>query len=70
MLARSDTEHHVPICEHGGYGIYTSRESLAKENYIRANALMLHAQQLASPAKALTELKFSTGSRSQVCLTV
>lgn len=70
MLARSDAEHHVPICEHGRYGIYTSRESLAKKNYIRANVLMLHAQQLAGSAKALTELKFSIGIMSQICLTV
>ena len=59
MLAWPDTEHHVPICEHGGYGIYTSRESFAKKNHIWANAFMLHAQHLPSSTKTLTELKDS-----------
>jgi hypothetical protein len=43
VFARSDTEHHVPIRKHGGYGIHTSRESFAEENYVRPNAFMLYA---------------------------
>jgi hypothetical protein len=59
VLAGSDAEHHVPICKHSRYGIYTSRESFAKEDHIWANALVLHAQHLASPTKALTKLEDS-----------
>jgi hypothetical protein len=57
VLAWSDTEHHVSVCEHGRYGIYTSRESFAKKNHIWAYAFVFHAQHLASPTKALTNLE-------------
>lgn len=59
MFAWPDTEHHLPICEHSGYGIYTSRESFAKKNHIWANAFMLHAQHLPGSTKTLIELKDS-----------
>jgi hypothetical protein len=57
VLAWTDTEHHLPICEYSGYRIYPSRESFAKKNHIRANAFVLHAQHLASPTETLAELE-------------
>ncbi len=31
-----DADHHVPIREHGEYGIHASRENFAEENHVRA----------------------------------
>jgi hypothetical protein len=54
VLARSDTEHHILIRKDSGYGIHASGQSFAEKNHVRADAFVLHAQQLACPAKALS----------------
>jgi len=62
VFARSYTKHDILIREHSGYRIHAPRESFSKENYVRANAFVLHAQHFACPTKALIESIESTQS--------
>ena len=65
MLAGLDTQHHLPVCEHGRHGIDTTGEGLSEKNDVRSDTLVFYGQQLARSRKALSDRTFSASSLSR-----
>lgn len=59
MLAGPDAQHDLLVREHSGHGVHATGECLPEKDDVRSDALVLYAQQLACPRKAL--------SRSHAC---